>query len=954
MAINPSLIPSQAPSAVSGAGSADSARIAGSRATGAIQAEAIEPAAIARSLQSQPSTGHQAIAQANQQQIEVLQEAVQLASAVVGRVETLPSSVASGGLGIVGALAMTYQAYKASDFLAGVAASTDAIRNASQSIFDIVQNFVSVGVKAAPGVGVAVSAAGVVTATYATAQQYKANNELSARIATLQDIQTARTQSNRSRDSAPTLNAALDNVLKHTGTCLSGQREAGGRSQAVNAAKLLADVLSVFAAGVLLATAVGAVVVCPPLAMAGIVCGLVGLAVNSGAFLGVVSNSYTNHELGREDNQLKNSAREALERQPPLSQVEQSALAEKNRFYALVHLTQQLQRGGSDAEFVLADLGKAGVSQDVLTQLQDRSSPATLESAAVSLLAKALYGVEMESRPVPALAPAREAVAAAASLTDAQGRTLTGSALRGLSQTSRLTDASSFTEVVGHAPRVGITASLFGLSANYRAVLDGLRGYQDSLNLEVAADENSRRNQAVELSVQLKSLIARSDRYIEQHQGDPNRGQAISAMQTLQRQALNEMKLLNDVVVLGSIPSQPVQGLSWNSAMEGAGYRLIASVARFNDLSLDPNQGPEIAGSGQLYSVMSATYLPSGGPQTTLILKPVVFSETNAEVTASFLEPAGINPNAPNYGGRNVASSFLNETLGLDVMVQTTFVLHWNTLHLGMSNAQGFPARSKQSTDLDAEQSEYIQNLIPMAMNGIKAGRGPIQSSDELVNTFIAANLYFRDGHQALRALVDGIAQGRLEEGDMQALLSPESWELRSDVENLRAMGQNLPPNVVAGLQRELSSLEWLDALSAQTDRHPGNYAVEVTDSGRVRVTGFDHEQSFGRRYSQCPDVTNGLSGLPQLIDRQLHDQLMRVDFANEIRPTLLTLLSGDEVRATESRFNQLRAHAEQLAGQGRVIDHDGWETAQVGNQSVSEFLQANRDDRSSYFRRDA
>jgi len=81
--------------------------------------------------------------------------------------------------------------------------------------------------------------------------------------------------------------------------------------------------------------------------------------------------------------------------------------------------------------------------------------------------------------------------------------------------------------------------------------------------------------------------------------------------------------------------------------------------------------------------------------------------------------------------------------------------------------------------------------------------------------------------------------------------------------------------------------------------------------------------------------------------------KLCRQALQLDIRPTFLILLSRGEVRATESRFNQLQALARQFASEDWVIDHDSWQTARLGDQSVSDFLRANRDDRSSYFRRD-
>jgi hypothetical protein len=240
---------------------------------------------------------------------------------------------------------------------------------------------------------------------------------------------------------------------------------------------------------------------------------------------------------------------------------------------------------------------------------------------------------------------------------------------------------------------------------------------------------------------------------------------------------------------------------------------------------------------------------------------------------------------------------------------------------------------------LDLDQARAVQRIV----NAL------VTEPELLIDTLNLNSFFYAPGEYALKRALE--RAGDPTSAERMALLDPGNWVFRRSINHLQSVGDN--PIALAGLQRALSDLEWLDALSAQTDRHAGNYKVQFTSDGGVRVTAIDNDLSLGRRHDRCPDGRSCLSGLPQLIDRHLYSRLTAVAFAQEMRPTLITLLSGDEVRATEARFNQLQAHARQLASEDRVIDHDSWQTARVGDQSVSDFLRANREDRSSYFRRD-
>ncbi|MBK7542629.1 MAG: hypothetical protein IPI57_12790 [Candidatus Competibacteraceae bacterium] len=58
-------------------------------------------------------------------------------------------------------------------------------------------------------------------------------------------------------------------------------------------------------------------------------------------------------------------------------------------------------------------------------------------------------------------------------------------------------------------------------------------------------------------------------------------------------------------------------------------------------------------------------------------------------------------------------------------------------------------------------------------------------------------------------------------------------------------------------VRRELTKLQWLDGLTAQVDRHPGNYFIETyADGGGKRVVGIDNDMSFGKRITDPNNIS--------------------------------------------------------------------------------------------------
>jgi len=67
-------------------------------------------------------------------------------------------------------------------------------------------------------------------------------------------------------------------------------------------------------------------------------------------------------------------------------------------------------------------------------------------------------------------------------------------------------------------------------------------------------------------------------------------------------------------------------------------------------------------------------------------------------------------------------------------------------------------------------------------------------------------------------------------------------------------------------LRRQLNTLEWMDVLMLNWDRHEGNWHVGRDASGRIRVTGIDNDRAF---------APNGDQHLPPVIDQGLAEKLL-------------------------------------------------------------------------------
>ena len=154
-------------------------------------------------------------------------------------------------------------------------------------------------------------------------------------------------------------------------------------------------------------------------------------------------------------------------------------------------------------------------------------------------------------------------------------------------------------------------------------------------------------------------------------------------------------------------------------------------------------------------------------------------------------------------------------------------------------------------------------------------------------------------------------------------------------------------PLVSANLQKNLTNAQWLDCLTGQEDRHPGNLFVDP-DTGNVTL--IDNDQAFYPGLCSVDDplpnqrIGNWVPpwpGKPEVIDKELFDRLLAMT-PEQLHNDLGHLLEKEEIEATASRLKGLQLHALKLEKEHKVIGNWAtWQSPGPGKQFVSDYLRS-------------
>lgn len=467
-------------------------------------------------------------------------------------------------------------------------------------------------------------------------------------------------------------------------------------------------------------------------------------------------------------------------------------------------------------------------------------------------------------------------------------------------------------ERIGHAPHGDRLGGAWKMSAHYKEMRTQLGNITRETNKPLEQLDEATLRQA------LDDLEKAGNDYARKHRKDPNRAGAGNDIAEGVRARRAQLEAVCNDPDFDKVKDH----ITIEQALD-----CKARGIRFCDCDFDTLSDSNIDttdddfGSGNANSVAKLTY----NDGSFRIFKA---ESTRDDHPLDGQTEIGIDPNSPHNGNRNIASTAINDLLGVSVIAKSSFGLHQNPntnkmeIGLMMEEAQGkSPGQIAYTTCMDpgggiGEWMEKVRTDHPDKDEALK----------ELKRVKIRPNPDFIEGvtDEALR------------------------WQ-RGKVELQPPWDPPLSDDAKASLQEQLSGLDWCDALTGQTDRHSFNYFVKI-DGDNVTVCGIDNDMAFGKNQVNAKvtrdevDSRRTPPGLPQLIDRKVYDEIVAKTFERDLLPKLKGLLTEEEIDATRQRFEQVQEHANSLAEDFIVDDWNAWRHPDDNDITAAKFLANNNE----------
>lgn len=330
-------------------------------------------------------------------------------------------------------------------------------------------------------------------------------------------------------------------------------------------------------------------------------------------------------------------------------------------------------------------------------------------------------------------------------------------------------------------------------------------------------------------------------------------------------------------------------------------------------------------GKGAINSVSKGQVELSDGTRMTGVFKA---ERPSTGHLAGAGQTAGIDPDRPHWAPRNVVTSNLDQRLGLGVIPRTAIVVHGGQVGSVMELVKGVSPHvsGNISQPLPPELAQHLRDHPDVQ-------QAYIQSQGFTGGELVGDTL--KIFNEQLGVTLDEEGAPVIENGEIVMTLQGRDG----------IVGMDFSDPV---LRRELTKLQWLDALTGQVDRHGQNYFVERTVDGlTVAVKGIDNDMAFGAKITNAHATSNagfleltgeggardlGFKGgrLPQVVDRATFNALMDLT-PDQVDQDCAGLLKPDEIAATKARLVQIQAHLGELADNGGVLDtEDGWNSPEV------------------------
>jgi hypothetical protein len=282
-------------------------------------------------------------------------------------------------------------------------------------------------------------------------------------------------------------------------------------------------------------------------------------------------------------------------------------------------------------------------------------------------------------------------------------------------------------------------------------------------------------------------------------------------------------------------------------------------------------------GKGVFNTVYAALYKGTdGGPATQYVFKPEGYT---CGLGAELL---GIDADKPQFGLRNVAAYKLSDRLGFGVIPKTEFAVHRGKLGIVMEHVPGKPAGN----------GWHI-----MDVTGTELGNKLLKKKEALAN---------RDSESY---------KSQLKVLGLHSIFFPSA----DTVEVIYSKPRQHTVKLYADMevQWKLNRLQWLDVLTAQSDRHDGN----IIGDGN----GIDNDQTFGPEIfniaaliSKMGALRCVIGGLPEVASRETCESFMKLK-DEDIEKAMLGL-PAKEIDATKARLDEIRRHLQKLEQEGKIL----------------------------------
>lgn len=302
----------------------------------------------------------------------------------------------------------------------------------------------------------------------------------------------------------------------------------------------------------------------------------------------------------------------------------------------------------------------------------------------------------------------------------------------------------------------------------------------------------------------------------------------------------------------------------------------------FTDVSVVVDS-KKLLGSGKMNTVYRLDYTLPDGRVAQMVFKPAATDEL-----ADAAIGTGIPEDKPNYAGRTVATSVMAGLIGesaRQVIPYTKMAIHENRVGTVMSFVPGqIPRVGSAKLTVDADLAQWLAKH-PAALTEYARSKG-------------FAN-----------ALIDTST------GEVTLLPHERILGQRWDTSISQELDYGDPV-----IRRDLTRVQWLDALGGQVDRNSGNYVVQLDEQGRPEaVRAIDNDLSCGvqskvltRKELQDKLTTEvrfyrgGVPTLPKVIDVELKDDLLACD-PEHLRAALSPYLSSEEVEARVEALERIQ-----------------------------------------------